>query len=82
LAKLKPKDILHIQSIIGSGIFYTRVIDSTIIVAINELLNQQSNATEKTMERINTLLDYLATYPDAKIVFRASDMILKVESNK
>ena len=33
------------------------------------------------MERVNQLLDYMHTHPDAKIQFRASDMILNVHSD-
>jgi hypothetical protein len=33
------------------------------------------------MEKAKQLLDYLATYPDATIRFRASDMIMNVHSD-
>ena len=41
----------------------------------------QAKCTYKTTEKINMLLDYLATYPNAKIRFYASDMILYVDSD-
>jgi len=34
------------------------------------------------MEKAKQLLDYLATYPDTTIRFRASDMIMNVHSDK
>ena len=58
------------------------MLDSTIIVAVNEIANQQSKATENTRCRTTTLLDYLSTHPNAKIKYRKSDMILKVESDE
>ena len=33
------------------------------------------------MERVDQFLDYMATHPDAKIRYHASDMVLNVHSN-
>ncbi len=33
------------------------------------------------MQKVKQLLDYLATYPDATIRFKASDMILNIHSD-
>ena len=41
----------------------------------------QSNPTESTNNKIKMLLDYLATYPNAKIRYHASDMVLHVDSD-
>ena len=41
----------------------------------------QSNPTESTNNKIKMLLDYLATYPNAKIRYHASDMALHVDSD-
>ena len=36
---------------------------------------------KKTMERVNTFLDYMATHPDAIIRYYPSDMVLNVHSD-
>jgi hypothetical protein len=53
----------------------------TILCALNEIAAQQAKPTEKTMERVNTFLDYMATHPDAVIRYYASDMVLNVHSD-
>jgi hypothetical protein len=50
-------------------------------MALSEISLQQSAPTENTMKRVNQFLDYMWTHPDAKIQYRASDMILNVRSD-
>jgi hypothetical protein len=50
-------------------------------MALNDLATEQTAATEKTKTAAGQLLDYLATHPDAKIRFQASDMILHIHSD-
>ena len=52
-----------------------------ILLALSDIASEQANPTEKTMKRVYQLLDYMATYPVAKIRFRASDMVLNVNSD-
>lgn len=72
---------LRIQQIVGSFLYYGRATDTTILMALNELSGQQAKPTEKTMKRANAFLDYMATFPDAKIRYYASDMVLNVHSD-
>jgi hypothetical protein len=53
----------------------------TIPEALSELSQQQMNATEQTMICCQQFLDYMATHPDAKIRYYASDMILNLHSD-
>ena len=53
----------------------------TILCAIGEIASQQAAPTEKTMERVNTFLDYMATHPQAVIRYYASDMVLNAHSD-
>ena len=71
----------RIQGIIGSFLYYARAVDPTILMALSAIAADQANPTELTLKRINQFLDYMATHPDAKIRFRASDMILNVHSD-
>ena len=53
----------------------------TIPLALSDIASEQANPTEKTTKRVRQLLDYMATHPEAKIRFCASDMILNVHSD-
>ena len=53
----------------------------TILLALSDIASEQANPTEKTMKRVCQLLDYMATHPEAKIRFCASDMVLNVHSD-
>eukprot|EP00804_Cyclotella_cryptica_P029279 CCRYP_011676-RA/>CCRYP_011676-RA protein AED:0.16 eAED:0.06 QI:0/0/0/1/0/0/6/0/1468 len=78
---LTKQNIKHIQQIVGSFLYYARATDPTIPHALSELATQQSNATEQTLKRCHHFLDYMATHPDARIRYHASDMILNVHSD-
>lgn len=77
---LHGKEITRIQSIVGA-LYYTRAIDNTILTALNDIAAMQAKPTEKTRERCEQLLDYIATYPNIKLRFHASDMELHVDSD-
>ncbi len=50
-------------------------------MALSTIASQQAAHTEDTRNGINKFLDYMATHPDAKIQYQASDMILNVHSD-
>jgi hypothetical protein len=50
-------------------------------VALSAIAAQQATATLATEQAAHLLLDYVATYPNDGIVYRASDMILCAHSN-
>ena len=79
--KLPDKEKTRIQQIVGTFLYYGRAIDATILPALSELATTQANPTENTKKKAIMLLDYMATYPNAKIRFHASDMILHVDSD-
>ena len=73
--------IKRVQQISGLFLYYSRSCDPTIIVALNEISNNQASPTVHTKQACDMLLDYLATHPDATIRYHASDMILAVCSD-
>jgi hypothetical protein len=79
--KLSPGEIKEIQRVIRSILYYARAVNITVLMALSSIAIEQSKGTTKTMEKAKQLLDYLATYPDATICFKASDMILIVHSD-
>jgi hypothetical protein len=78
---LSDKQCTTIQKITGSVLFYSREVDPTVIMPLNDIATEQTTATENTKTAAGQLLDYLTTYPDAKIRFHASYMILHIHSD-
>ena len=74
---LHTNEIRHIQRIVGSFLYYARAIDNTIHPALNSLGTQQATPTEQTRNDANMLMDYLHTYPDAKLRYHKSEMKLQ-----
>jgi uncharacterized coiled-coil protein SlyX len=60
------------------ALYYARAVDPTVLMPLNDIVTEQTKATEKTQATTNQLLDYLATHPDATIRYHASDMILHI----
>ena len=52
-----------------------------MLASLRSIATQQSAPMEKTMKKINQLLDYAATHTDAAITFRASNMVLAAHSD-
>jgi hypothetical protein len=44
--------------------------------ALNDLATQTTKGTEKSMEALTHFLNYCANYPDAELLFRASNTVL------
>ena len=66
----------RIQEIVGSLLYYARAVDNKLLVTLSAIASRQAQATVTTEQAVNLLLDYVATYPNDGIVYRASDMIL------
>ena len=56
-------------------LFYGRAVDNKLLVALNAIGSQQAQATEATNDAVATLLDYVTTYPNYGILYRASDIL-------
>ena len=78
---LLPKDVKHVQSIVGTFLYYARAIDSTMLPALAQIAQQQAQPTQNTMKKYQQLMDYAATYNSASIGYHASDMLLEVDSD-
>ena len=73
--------IKRIQAIVGAVLFYGRAVENKLLVTLNSIGTLESAATEATNAAFNQMLDYLATYPNDGIVYRASNMILAAHSD-
>jgi hypothetical protein len=78
---LPIQKIRHIQKVIGKFLFLARALDNTLLHSLNEIACAASSGTEATLEAATYLLNYIACNQKPKIRFRASDMILQVDSD-
>jgi hypothetical protein len=78
---LTAQQCLTIQKVARSVLYYARAVDPTVLMPLNDISTEQTNATEKTQAATNQLLGYLDTHPDATIRYHASDMILNIHSD-
>ena len=61
--------------------YYARAIDSTLLPAISDLATEQSKGTRKTLSKLEQLLNYCYTNPEATVRFYPSGMQLTIESD-
>jgi hypothetical protein len=78
---LSDKDVNKLQQLMGTLLYYARTSDPTLIMPINILASEQSNATEITADKVIKLINYCNTHPETKICYLASDMILHIHSD-
>jgi len=78
---LDSKGIKLIQSIVGATLYIARILDMTLLVTCNDIGIQQTKSTTNTLNLTSWLLDYMATYPNPSITYKASDMVLWVSSD-
>jgi len=72
-----PDSTKFVQEVCGTFTHYARVIDYSMITAVNNISQSQSNPTSDTLDQIDRLLGYAAKHPDNKIVYYACDMQLR-----
>jgi hypothetical protein len=70
-----------IHKIVGSLLYYARAVDNKLLVALSAIASRQAKATVAMEQAVHLLLDYVATYPNDGIVYRASNMILCAHSD-
>jgi hypothetical protein len=64
-----------IQQLAGTMLYYARAVDPTLILQVNVLASEQTQDTVITAEEVIKLLNYCATHLEAKLRYRASEMI-------
>ena len=79
--KLSAPETSRLQAIVGCLMWYSRAVDPTMLHALSKIGSQQAHPTEKVLNAAHHLLDYAATYPDAKIVYVPSSMKLVTHSD-
>jgi hypothetical protein len=79
--KLNEANKKRIQQLVGSFLYYARAVNPTILMGLSAIASQQALPNEDMRNCINQFLDYMATYPNAKIRYCASDVVLNVYSD-
>ena len=80
-APLPATDIKYIERVVGKFLFYARAIDHTMLHALSDIASAMHNGTDATLKAVKHFLNYAASNPDAEILYRASDMILRLDSD-
>ncbi len=75
---LDKKGLKQVQKIVGSILYYARVVDMTVLMALSAIAMKQTKVMAKTMGRCIQLLDYLASKSEAKVRYYTSDMIMNI----
>ena len=73
--------VKRIQQVIGVLLYYARAVDETMLCTLNRLASRQATPTVHLERAIDRLLQYAATWPDAGITYRPSDMTLYIHSD-
>ena len=67
-------DIKRCQQVVGTFLYYGRAVNPTFLPALNALAKTQANPSPETMKNIKQFLEFVATNPNTKIRYKASDM--------
>ncbi len=78
---LNDSDKKRVEQIVGVFLYYARALDPTMLYACNKISTQQANPTTETMEWADRLLLYALKHPNAQLIYKASDLILKGASD-
>eukprot|EP00957_Ditylum_brightwellii_P209955 15364419-Ditylum_brightwellii.AAC.2 len=81
LPKVPKETMEYIQAAVGIFLWYGRIVDLTLLPALNAISAQQAALTEETVKTLDHFLNYMATYPNAIVRFHASNTILHIHSD-
>ena len=79
--QVSPEKAKYIQQVVVALLYYAIAVDNTILPSVTSISSAQANPTSAVFKALQHLLGYVALNPDNKLVFRASDMILHVQSD-
>ena len=78
---LSAPDTKFIQEVVGVFLYYARCVDPTMLTAVNKIGSKQARPTTAVLADAHRLLQYAATWPNAEIVYHASDMVYAVHTD-
>ena len=75
------EEVLKVQQVVGRIMYYAVAVDMMALMSLSTISSEQVKATYHTIKTIEQLSDYMASNPDATMIFRTSDMILNIYSD-
>ena len=78
---LSPADTLYIQEVNGVLLYYAIALDCTFLQACATIATTSAKPTQNTMDEVHRLLAYAHSNSNSQLVFHASGMILKAQSD-
>ena len=72
-----PEKTKFVQQFAGTVSHLARTVRHDLIPAVNEIAESQAAPTTKTMLLIDQLANYMARFPEGKVIFNATDMVLR-----
>lgn len=78
---LTPEQQTYVRKVVGIFLYYARAVDCTMLAAVSKIASMQAEPTQRAIAACSRLLDYAATWPQVKVVYLRSDMILKSHSD-
>lgn len=78
---LSAVHIKHIERVVRKFLYYGRIINITMLHAVHNITSTKNKKTQTTWKAVQYLLNYVASNPDSKIIFCASDTLYKINSD-
>ena len=78
---LIKSDKKFVQEVIGTFVYYARVVDSTILAPLGSITTHQANVMKNTMNKVKQFSDHAATHPGTIATYHASDMVYSYHSD-
>ena len=77
---LPTERVKIIERIVGKLLYYSRGVNVTCLLKLRKMVTR-NEPIEKYEKNVHQLLDYMATNPNALVIFHASDMILHADTD-
>ena len=78
---LMKEDKTFFIKVTGTFLFYSRLIDSTMLPSLSAIGYEQNLPIENSMKRVKQFLNYSASQEEAIITFSANCMVLVIHSD-
>jgi hypothetical protein len=79
--KLTDSEIKQVQKFVRSTLYYARVVNMTVLMALSTNASKQTKGTKCTLEKAYQVLNYLVMHHDAMVRFHASNTVVNIHSD-
>jgi hypothetical protein len=71
----------YIQQVLGTFLYYKRIVDSTMLTTLSSIASTQAKPTKTTMASVKLFLNYAATHQHTVLTYCAGNMVLVIHSD-